>query len=119
MFNIAYILQLSSRSVQVTSHQASQSFHDKIQAASKKIVLFPVRLQNKIPQRKFSSLSKQGGYHELQNEPDGVKEKLVEEIVSFIDDRLASSTTLEEAEVHRTPETTNPADVTESSKAKM
>ena len=66
----------------------------------------------------FSFLAKQGGYHELQNEPDGVKEKLVEEIVSFIDDRLASST-LEEAEVHRTPETTNPADVTESAKAKM
>jgi hypothetical protein len=46
---------------------------------------------------------------------------LVEEIVSFIDNRLASST-LEEAKADsepRAPETTNPADVGESAKAKM
>jgi len=87
----------------VTSHQASQSFHDKIQVASKKIILF------------------HGGYHELQNEPDGVKEKLLEEVVSFIDDRLASST-LEEAQAGsepRAPETVNPADVAETAMAKM
>lgn len=64
----------------------------------------------------------QGGYHELQNEPDGVKEKLVEEIVSFIDDRIASSTTIEEAPAGSepiAPETKNPAVVTELAKAKM
>jgi acylglycerol lipase len=26
----------------------------------------------------------QGGYHELQNEPDGVKERLAEEIIGFV-----------------------------------
>lgn len=119
MLIFAYISQL--RCVQVTSHEASQSFHDKIQAASKKIVLFPVRLQNQIPYGNLFISFEQGGYHELQNEPDGVKEKLAEEVVSFVDGRLASST-LEEAQADsepRAPETTNPADVTESSKAKM
>jgi hypothetical protein len=46
---------------------------------------------------------------------------LVEDIVSFIDESLASST-LEEAQADyecRAPETTNPADVAESAKAKM
>lgn len=67
----------------------------------------------------------QGGYHELQNEPDGVKEKLAEEIVSFIDDRLASSTHDEVQAGSEPPasETTNSAVVTElasdSAKAKM
>lgn len=27
----------------------------------------------------------QGGFHELQNEPDGVKEKLAEEVITFVD----------------------------------
>lgn len=97
----------------VTSHHASQSFHDKVQAKSKKIVLFP------------------GGYHELQNEPDGVKEKVLEEVVSFIDghlDPVVASSTAEVKEEAATqqvavaPETTNPAVVTElasDSKAKM
>ena len=69
----------------------------------------------------FSSLSNKGGYHELQNEPDGVKEKLAEAIISFIDNRLASSTPEEAqsgSEPHA-PETTNSADVGESAKAKM
>lgn len=29
-----------------------------------------------------------GGFHELHNEPDGVKEKLVEECISFIESHL-------------------------------
>ena len=30
----------------------------------------------------------QGGFHELQNEPDGVKERLADEIVAFIEEHL-------------------------------
>ncbi|KAF8161353.1 Alpha/Beta hydrolase protein [Crassisporium funariophilum] len=59
----------------VTSHQASQTFHDNIPAAKKTITLFP------------------GGYHELQNEPDGVKEKLAGEIIAFIDEHLDDPST--------------------------
>lgn len=70
----------------------------------------------------------QGGYHELQNEPDGVKEKVLEEVVSFIDghlDLVVASSIAEEVkeeaatqEAAVAPETTNPAVVTDS-KAKM
>lgn len=110
-------LQLSR--VQVTSHHASQSFHDKIQATSKKIVLFPVRPQTKFRMEIFISFE-QGGYHELQNEPDGVKEKLLEEVVSFIDDHLASSTLAKETQAGSeslASEATNRA--ADSAKAKM
>jgi len=80
---------------------------------------------------------KQGGYHELHNEPDGVKEKLVEEVVSFIDDHLTqpevdspTPEAVKEAavavEANSEPpvsETTKPAAITEvahdSAKAKM
>jgi hypothetical protein len=75
--------------------------------------------------RKFFISFEQGGYHELQNEPNGVKEKLLEEVVSFIDDLVASSI-LEEAQTDSeplAPETTNPAVVAgladDSAKAKM
>jgi acylglycerol lipase len=30
----------------------------------------------------------QGGFHELHNEPDGVKEKVIEECISFIEAHL-------------------------------
>jgi acylglycerol lipase len=59
----------------------------------------------------------QGGYHELQNEPDGVKEKLLEEVVSFIDDHLASSTLVEEAGSE--PLVSETINRTDSAKAKM
>jgi acylglycerol lipase len=54
----------------VTSHKASEEFINKIKAADKKFSLYP------------------GGFHELQNEPDGVKEKLVDECISFIEGHL-------------------------------
>jgi len=88
----------------VTSHQASQSFYDKVQASSKKIAPFP------------------GGYHELQNEPDGVKEKLLEEVVSFIDGHLASPThaPAQEAQADSASEPTAMAGLAhDSAKAKM
>ena len=33
-------------------------------------------------------MQSQGGFHELHNEPNGVKEELLEEIVAFIDAHL-------------------------------
>jgi acylglycerol lipase len=32
----------------------------------------------------------QGGYHELQNEPDGVKEKLADTVIRYIEEQLSS-----------------------------
>ncbi|KDR75615.1 hypothetical protein GALMADRAFT_248137 [Galerina marginata CBS 339.88] len=52
----------------ITSHKAAQDFHDKLTAEKKKLSLFS------------------GGFHELQNEPDGVKEKLADEVVAFIEE---------------------------------
>ncbi|KAG6864787.1 hypothetical protein C0991_007161 [Blastosporella zonata] len=54
----------------VTSPKASQAFYDKISAVDKKIKLF------------------EGGYHELHNEPNGVKEQLVADILAFIEAHL-------------------------------
>jgi acylglycerol lipase len=33
----------------------------------------------------------QGGYHELHNEPDGVKEKLIEECITWVEAHLYSN----------------------------
>ena len=59
----------------------------------------------------------QGGYHELQNEPDGVQEKLAGEIKTFVDEHASSS-----ADVEPSAETEIPskdAGVTAVEKAKM
>ncbi|CCM03934.1 uncharacterized protein FIBRA_06086 [Fibroporia radiculosa] len=50
----------------VTSHTASEQFFNKLDAEDKKLALFP------------------GGYHELTNEPNGMKEKFWDECVSWI-----------------------------------
>ncbi|KAF9529791.1 Alpha/Beta hydrolase protein [Crepidotus variabilis] len=58
---------------QVTSCKASQTFHDSLpEGANKKIQLF------------------EGGYHELHNEPDGVKEKLADRIIAYIEEQIAA-----------------------------
>jgi acylglycerol lipase len=51
----------------VTSFRASQQFHERLPASNKTLSL------------------NEGGYHELHNEPDGVKEKLFEECVRWIE----------------------------------
>ncbi|KAF9460731.1 Alpha/Beta hydrolase protein [Collybia nuda] len=56
----------------VTSHIATQLFYDKITAHSKKLKLF------------------EGGFHELQNEPERVKENLANEIVTFVEAQLTN-----------------------------
>jgi len=52
---------------QVTSCKATQTFYDKVVADDKKLSLY------------------EGGYHELQNEPDGVQEKLVDECIVWME----------------------------------
>ncbi|KAG6861701.1 hypothetical protein C0995_013270 [Termitomyces sp. Mi166 len=60
----------------ITSSKASQAFYDKIPAADKKIKLF------------------EGGYHELHNEPDGIKEQLLIDIIAFIEAHLQVGSTV-------------------------
>jgi len=64
----------------ITSHKASEEFIDKLPATDKKISLF------------------EGGRHELQNEPDGVREKLAGEIIQFIESHLPPIISVTEAE---------------------
>ncbi|TFK44955.1 Alpha/Beta hydrolase protein [Crucibulum laeve] len=61
----------------VTSHNASQLFLDKITAMKKHHSLY------------------EGGYHELQNEPNGVQQRLTDEIIAWIEEVLTSSVTTE------------------------
>jgi len=69
----------------VTSYKASKDFHDKIQAEKKKLSLYD------------------GGYHELQNEPAGVKEKLADEVAAFIEEHIfATSSPPENVPVRET-----------------
>ncbi|PPQ64553.1 hypothetical protein CVT24_008455 [Panaeolus cyanescens] len=64
------VLLIHGTEDKVTSHKATQLLHDRISAEKKRITLFT------------------GGYHELQNEPDGVQERLLNEIVGFINEHL-------------------------------
>jgi acylglycerol lipase len=57
----------------VTSPKASELFHQRVPAKDKKISIY------------------QGGYHELHNEPDGVKEKLIEECITWVEAHLYSN----------------------------
>lgn len=61
---------------------AAKLFVEKLPANDKNISLYEVCF----PDVDFYSMSNrvlQGGYHELQNEPDGVKERLVDECVAW------------------------------------
>ncbi|KLO14153.1 lysophospholipase [Schizopora paradoxa] len=59
---------------EVTSPMASNLFIEKIVASDKKLSIY------------------EGGFHELHNEPNGVKEKLIEECISWVESHLPSST---------------------------
>lgn len=43
----------------------------------------------------YSNCVIQGGYHELQNEPDGVKEKFTDECVVWAEEHFSSTTVTE------------------------
>ncbi|OAX40215.1 alpha/beta-hydrolase [Rhizopogon vinicolor AM-OR11-026] len=57
----------------VTSAKASELLHQRLPAKDRKISIY------------------EGGYHELHNEPDGVKEKLIEECIAWVEAHLSPS----------------------------
>ncbi|KAL0955746.1 hypothetical protein HGRIS_001961 [Hohenbuehelia grisea] len=57
----------------VTSHKATEEFYNKINSSDKQLKL------------------EQGGFHELQNEPNGVKENVYDLIISFVDMHIPPS----------------------------
>ncbi|OCH83926.1 lysophospholipase [Obba rivulosa] len=60
------VLILHGTHDRVTSHKASEEFYNKLTVEDKKLSLYD------------------GGYHELHNEPNGVKEKVIDEIISWV-----------------------------------
>ncbi|KAH8110046.1 lysophospholipase [Phellopilus nigrolimitatus] len=58
----------------VTSHAASKLFYDAVSAKDKQISLYP------------------GGLHELHNEPDGMKERFINECIAWVEARLPKAT---------------------------
>jgi len=58
---------------QVTSHKASEAFFEKLEADDKKLSIY------------------EGAYHEVHNEPDGVKEKFIDELIVWIEGHLPAS----------------------------
>ncbi|KAJ3844319.1 Alpha/Beta hydrolase protein [Lentinula raphanica] len=69
------ILFIHGDADKVTSVKATQAFFDTIDAQDKQIIIFP------------------DGYHELQNEPPEVRQKLVNDIVSFVEARTVTALT--------------------------
>ncbi|KAI5118209.1 hypothetical protein M0805_004699 [Coniferiporia weirii] len=58
----------------VTSHAASQRFYDETPSNDKKISFYPE------------------GFHELHNEPDGVKDKFIDECISWVHAHSSATT---------------------------
>jgi len=67
------ILIIHGTADDVTSHSASKKFIDSIPANDK------------------THTSYEGGFHELHNEPDGVKEKFIEECITWVEAHLPPS----------------------------
>ena len=82
----------------MTDCEASKQFCNQLaEGIEKKITLFEVF---SIPTVAFffPIISFQGGYHELHNEPDGVREKLADTIIAFIEGHLLGKNAIEEVE---------------------
>ena len=87
MLNFTYNIIL-----QVCSVEAAKQFIEKLPANDKKISLYEVRLL--LYAYKLLHLTiriVQGGYHELHNEPDGVKEKFTDECVAWAEEHFFTS----------------------------
>jgi acylglycerol lipase len=78
--------------IQVTSYRVSKAFYDAIPAEKKSFESFEVGCSSLSFESKL--ICCQGGYHELQNEPDGVQEKLLGVIVAFVQANLSAHTPL-------------------------
>ncbi|EIN06778.1 lysophospholipase [Punctularia strigosozonata HHB-11173 SS5] len=64
------VLLIHGTEDKVTSCKSTEEFFQNLPAQDKKLSLYP------------------GGYHELHNEPDGVKEKFIEECISWVEAHL-------------------------------
>ena len=71
---------------QITSSAATEAFCEKIPATDKRV-------------HKFA-----GGFHELMNEPDGVKEDFTNRVIEWIEEHLPSTTTASATEIAALPE---------------
>ncbi|KAF9077211.1 Alpha/Beta hydrolase protein [Rhodocollybia butyracea] len=69
------VLFLHGTDDKVTSYKATQRFHDLIRAEDKKIILYPDQ------------------YHELQNEAPEIQQQYVNDIVSFVEAHILSTST--------------------------
>ena len=72
--------------LQVCSVEAAKEFVEKLPADDKRIALYEVCNQLGFffaVLRRSNRVQPKGGYHELQNEPEGVKEKFVDECVEW------------------------------------
>ncbi|KZT41962.1 lysophospholipase [Sistotremastrum suecicum HHB10207 ss-3] len=64
------VLLLHGTADKVTSHLATEKFFNEVNTSVKNYVPF------------------EGGYHELHNEPDGVREKVIDECISWVEARI-------------------------------
>lgn len=76
--------------MKVTSPVAAQAFYNKLSAKDKHSVIYPVLAFQKFALHPGSTnILSQDARHELHNEPDGVREKSLNEIVEFIRGHIA------------------------------
>ncbi|KAJ7022386.1 Alpha/Beta hydrolase protein [Mycena alexandri] len=73
---ITPVLFLHGEEDPINSFKSTFHLYSKINARDKKLIAYPA-----------TTLSFQGAYSELQNEPDGVKEKYVMDVVEFVHGR--------------------------------
>ena len=74
--------------LQVCSVEAAKQFIEKLPANDKKISLYEVRPSFTLLHLHLTLHNVQGGYHELHNEPDGVKEKFTDECVAWAEEHF-------------------------------
>jgi acylglycerol lipase len=73
---------------QVTSPRASELLYQRLPARDKNIYIYQVS-DCDVTLMNGSLMFTQGGYHELHNEPDGVKERLFEECITWVEAHLS------------------------------
>lgn len=77
---------------QITSVAATEAFCEKIPAADKRVHKFAVSLSNSRTYQFYETDEKvQNGFHELMNEPEGVKEDFTNRVIEWIEEHLSTA----------------------------
>jgi acylglycerol lipase len=76
----------------VTSYAATKAVYEVLPAKDKKLSTHPVSHLVLRDATFVAYTLVQGGFHEILNEPDGVREKAVDECIAFIDSHLEQPT---------------------------